>query len=74
MRQLPTLFYTLATISLFLALYFWLSAGSGEGDVESAERWALFVAKWSTTLVAFGIAAAVHNLHQDLLRSQGKTT
>ncbi len=68
MKQLPMLFYILGIVSLFLALYFWLTAGAGGGDVASGERWALFVAKWSPTLLLIGVAAAVHNMHQDLLR------
>jgi hypothetical protein len=67
MRQLPKLFYTLGLLSLFLALFFWLTAGAGGADAASGERWALFVAKWSPTLLLLGLAAAVHNLHQDLL-------
>lgn len=71
MRQLPKLFYILGIASLFLALYFWLTAGAGGEDAASAERWALFVAKWSPTLLLLGVAAAVHNLHQDLLQRRG---
>lgn len=67
MRQLPKLFYLLGIASLFLALYFWLAAGADGADVASAERWALFVAKWAPTLILLGVAAAIHNLHQDLL-------
>ncbi len=70
MKQLPVLFYTLGIASLFLALYFWLTAGAGGGDVAAGERWALFVAKWSPTLLLIGVAAAVHNLHQDVLRKR----
>jgi hypothetical protein len=72
MRHLPLLFYTLGVLALFLALYFWLTAGSGGGDVASDERWALFVAKWSPTLLILGVAAAVHNMHQDLLERREK--
>lgn len=70
MRQLPKLFYALGVVSLFLALFFWLAA-SGDGEqAASAERWALFVAKWSPTLLLLGVAAAIHNLHQDLLQQR----
>lgn len=72
MRRLPTLFYSLGIIALFLALYFWMTAGAGGSDAASMERWALFVAKWSPTLFALGIAAAIHNLHQDLLELHGR--
>ena len=71
MRQLPKLFYTLGVLSLFLALYLWLTAGANGTDLAADERWALFVAKWSPTLIALGIASAVHNLHQEVRARTG---
>lgn len=68
MSKMPQLFYALGVLALFLALGLWLLAGAGGADPGSGERWALFVAKWAPTLIGFGIAIAVHNLHRDLRR------
>jgi len=74
MRALPTLFYTMGILSLFLALYFWLTAGADGADLASGERWAMFVAFWAPTLIALGAASAVHNLHRELLRRKDDVT
>jgi hypothetical protein len=73
MRTLPIVLYVMGAVALFLALYFWMTAGAGGSDVTSGENWALFVGKWAPTLIGYGVALSVYNLHKDIdkLRRDG---